>query len=393
MTDTAARPLPGHMRPPPRKSLSGWLPWPWLFPLLAFAVTWILILITWRVAALISHTSMPWVTYFTFKDAGFYFKIIEHGYVAWPGHLPPGVPPPQVAFFPLLPGLVKAVSYLTFFTGASRYLWAGLVVQVLAGALSCLAIWMLAARITNHRVADRSVIIYCAFPGAMTLGMLYTEPLGIALCAFCLLAAVNRKWVTAGLLGFLATTEHSTWLILAPVLAVVALREIWLRRDWRSLIAPALTPCGMLAYFAWLAPRFHDFFFWFWAEKKYWGSGVDFGVHEMSLVFWTYAPATRYTIFNTLVTFIFVVAVVGCWLVYTARLPLPVSLYTIGLLIYLVISKSADKPRFIWGAFGIFIAAAAKLPRWAFWPVTAVFAGLLAFCVGWWPQHPFGPAP
>ncbi len=64
-----------------------------------------------------------------------------------------------------------------------------------------------------------------------------------------------------------------------------------------------------------------------------------------------------------------------------ARVPLAVSLYTVGLFVYLVMAQEAAKPRFCWCLFGIFIGAAAKLPRWLFWSVAIASAGLLAFCV------------
>jgi hypothetical protein len=355
-----------------------------MFPLLTFAVVWVLILATWRVANLIYGTSISWAEYFSYKDGGWYFQIIKYGY---------GSRPQNPAFFPLLPALVRGASHLTAFTGTERYLWAALVVQVLAGAASCVAIWALAARVTSRRIADRAVILYCAFPGAMTFGMLYAEPLGIALAAACLLAALNRKWLLAGVLGFLATAEHPTWLLLAPVLGIVSLREIWTRGDWRSLTAPVLTPLGMLTYFAWIGTRLHDYLIWFHVERRFWGTHFDFGVRTFRLVTWTYPPAAQYHVFNILLVISFAVAVVGCVLMIRARVPLAVSLYTVGLFVYLVMAQEAAKPRFYWCLFGIFIGAAAKLPRWLFWSVAIASAGLLAFCVGWWPHQHIGPAP
>jgi hypothetical protein len=374
----------------PRPALSDRLPRPWLFPLLVFAATWVLILITWRVAASIYGVSMPWSTYFLYKDASFYNSIAEHGYHS-AGTLPATVAPVQTAFFPLLPAVVKAASYLLFFT-TSRYLWAGLLVQVLSGAAAAVAVWALAAHVRDRWMADRTVLLFCAFPGAMTFGMLYSEPLGIALAAGSLLAAVNRKWLLAGILGLLGTAEHSTLIVLAPVLGITALHAIWTRRDWRSLIAPVLTPLGVLGYFAFLAPRYHDFFFWFQVEKKGWHAGVDWGVQEFRLVTWSDPGAARYTLFNSLVTILFAVAVIGIALLLAQRVALPVTLYTTLMFVDLVISASADKPRFIWTTIGIFIGFA-RLPRWLYWPLLIVSAGLLFFLVGWWPQHERGPAP
>lgn len=367
-----------------KPALSDRLPRAWIFPLLVFAVAWVLTVASWRAANVVYRVSTPWTKYFLLKDASYTYQIALHGY-AWP--------PQNRAFFPLLPMLVRGAGRLMWFAGSERYLWAGLVIQVLAGAASCLAIWALAARCADRRIADRAVIGYCAFPGAMMLGMLYTETLGIALAAACLLAALNRRWPVAGILGLLDTANHATWLILAFVLGIVALREIWTRRDWASLIAPVLTPLGMLAYFAWLGTRYHDYLFWFHVEHKYWGTHIDFGVRSIEAVTWTQPGETRFRVYAILLVICFAASVVGCVMLLRARVPFIISLYTVSAFIYLVIAQETVKPRFFWCLFGIFIGAAAKLPRWLFWPVTVASAGLLAFCIAWWPQHPLGPAP
>jgi hypothetical protein len=67
--------------------------------------------------------------------------------------------------------------------------------------------------------------------------------------AFSLLAAVNRRWLVAGVIATVGTAEHPTLIAAIGALGIVALREIWTRRDWRSLIAPALAPLGVLSFF------------------------------------------------------------------------------------------------------------------------------------------------
>jgi hypothetical protein len=49
-------------------------------------------------------------------------------------------------------------------------------------------------------------------------------------------------------------------------------------------------------------------------------------------------------------------------------------------------SGAISRPRFVLTAFGIFIGAGAKLPRWVFWPVLIASAGLLAATIGWLPN-------
>jgi len=58
--------------------------------------------------------------------------------------------------------------------------------------------------------------------------------------------------------------------------------------------------------------------------------------------------------------------------------------------IFLMLALSATagpRPSSAWLALGIFPAAAAKLPRWIYWPLVVASAGLLAFLAAWWPHH------
>jgi hypothetical protein len=99
-------------------------------------------------------------------------------------------------------------------------------------------------------------------------------------------------------------------------------------------------------------------------------------------------------LYNVLLIVMAVVAVAGVALMIRARLPLPLTLFGILVIVAAVVSSAPSiKPRLIWTAFPIFIGAAAKLPRWLYWPVLIVSATALAFLTGWWPNHYIGPAP
>jgi hypothetical protein len=367
------------------------LPVPWAFPLIVFAVTWLLILAAWYGSAVIYDQSHPWTYHFLFKDADYYLAIAEHGYppvlhFPWTG----GPVAARVAFFPLFPLLIRLVSYLV----GGHYVAAGLIVAVASGAASALGVWALAARVTDRWVADRAVILYCFFPGAMTFGMLYSEPLAVAIAAAALLALVSRRWLLAGVLGAIGTAERPTLLILAVVAGVAALQAIWTRREWRALIAPILTPLGMVAYFGYLGHRYHDYKFWFQAEKAGWDQHIDWGVHSLRIVTWTDPKTAQYVVFNVVLIIMFAAAVAGVGLTLAARLPLPVTLFGVLVVLASVIAYGQNtKPRFVWSGFTLFIGAAAKLPRWLYWPVVVLSAAGLIFLTGWWPHHRIGPAP
>jgi hypothetical protein len=368
-------------------TLSDRLPAPVLFPLLAYAAVWVLFLTSWQVANALYHTPWSWEKYFWFADGGTYNWIAIHTYTG-PGGLPPTHA--QAAYFPVLPLLSRTVADMT----KHSYLPAEMIIQVLIGAGSAVAVWALAAHIGGHRVADRATMLYVAFPGAMTFGMLYPEPMGNLLAATCLLAALNRKWLLAGLLALVASAEHPALLVLVPTLAVTAALAIKNSREWQALIAPALAPFGAAWYFGLLTSPFHDFFFWFHDQGATWRGRADWIGHELHVLTWTDPGTEKHVLFNVLVIVMAVSLVAGIALMLWARVPVPVSLYTVLAVLALGMANSpGPTPRFAWTALGIFVAAGAKLPRWLFWSLVIISVGLLAFLFGWWPHQGLTPAP
>ena len=394
VVSTTESPRRGWPRPRgarPGQALSDRLPVPWTFPLIVFAITWLLILAAWHGSAVIYGQGHPWTWHFLSKDAGSYLGIAEHGYPVklrfpWTGGPVAG----RAAFFPLFPLLIRLASHLT----GGDYPIAGLIVSILAGTASAVGVWALAARVRDRRVADRAVVLYCFFPGAMTFGMLYSEPLAVALGAAALLALVERRWLLAGLIGAVGTAERPTLIVLTVVSGVAAAQAIWIRGEWRALLAPALTPLGMLAFFGYLGHRYHDYAFWFQAEKDGWNQHIDWGAHTLRIVFWADPGTTKYQVFNLVLIIMFISAVAGIAMTLAARLPLPVTLFGVLVVLMCVISYGqSTKPRFVWSGFTLFIGAAAKLPKAIYWPVVVLSAAGLVFLIGWWPYHRIGPAP
>jgi len=361
-----------------RPTLSDRLPRAWLFPVVVFAVTWLLILAAWYGSDAIYGHGHRWTWHFVFYDAHFYLGIAEHGYAGDPA---------KAVFFPLFPLLVHFTSFLT----GGDYPIAGLIVSVACGAASAVGVWALAARVCDRWVADRAVMLYCVFPGAMAFGMLYSEPLAVALGAAALLALLDRRWLLAGIIGALGTAERPTLIVLVVVSGVAAFQAIWTRREWRALIAPALTPLGVLAYFGYLGRRYHDYAYWFWIEKKGWGAHIDWGAHTLRVLLSLNPRDAHHKVFVVVLMIIFAAAVAGIAMMLAARLPLPVSLFGMLMILLAVISSGADtKPRYIWAAFPIFIGAAEKLPRAIYWPALILSAAGLVFLIGAWPHHVIG---
>ena len=62
-----------------------------------------------------------------------------------------------------------------------------------------MALWLLAARVTDAKSATRAVVLFCFFPAAFVLSMVYAEALFLLLVAGCLLALTLERWAVAGL--------------------------------------------------------------------------------------------------------------------------------------------------------------------------------------------------
>jgi Glycosyltransferase family 87 len=405
-----------------RRSVSDRLPWPWLFPLLAYGATLVLIVVTWQVANAIYGSGEPWTFYFLFKDAAHYLEIAQSGYpsklvfpppvvhhpynpfylvnlpsaynplITYKTPVPPAPYPYLPAFFPAWPGLIWLLHWVTL----GNWLAGGLLASILSGAAASLGVWAVADRVADRVVADRAVVAFCVFPGAMTFGMLYSEPLAIAIAAAALLAMLDRRWLLAGLLAAVGTAERPTLLVLTGVLGVGAIVAIWERREWRALVAAPLSLAGLALFFGWLGHRYHDVAFWFATEKHGWAEKIDGGEHTLKLLLWRPSSgADKYPFYTILLTIMLAAGIAGIAFMIRRRLPWQLTLFTVlTLLACLVSNAQSSKPRFVWSAFGIFIGlAAVNLPRWLFWTVVAVSAGLLFFLVGWWPHHYVGPAP
>jgi len=224
--------------------------------------------------------------------------------------------------------------------------------------------------------------------------MLYSEPLTVALGAAVLLALLRRRWLLAGIVGAVATAEASILIVLAAVSGIAALQAIWSRREWRALVAPALTPLGILAFFGYLGPRYHDYAFWFQVERSGWGQHIDWGAQTLHILLWMDDGAFhRQKFLITLYFVMLIVAALGIVMMLAARLPVPVSLYGVLTVLTFTLSPANPRPRYVLCAFPLFIGAAAKLPRLLYWPVLAVSAFTLVFLIGWFPNHSIGPAP
>ena len=208
-----------------------------------------------------------WVERFYAWDSVWYYLIAEQGYTYDPHQ------ESSVAFYPLLPALMRAAGWL----GMDRRL-AGYAISLAALYGACLLLWRLAARETRSAtVADRAVLFLLFCPGSMWFGMIYTESLFLLTLLGCLLSARRGRWLTAGLWGLLSALTRTPGLLLAGFLFVEAGQQWVARRalrsptprgrwwqaarwpwKWRAALAMAGPVVGHASYLLFLQIRFGD---------------------------------------------------------------------------------------------------------------------------------------
>ncbi len=183
-------------------------------------------------------------------DTGFYLSIAAEGYKFR------GEALPSVAFFPLLPLLIRALMPLT-----GDPLIAGLVAANAALLGASYLLYRLVEAEWGAPTAARSVWYLLLFPSSLFGSAIYSESL-LLLCAIGALYAARRgRWGVAASLAFLAGLTRLMGVLVAPLLLI----EWWPRfrrreadaRPWAGLAA-LTAPLGTLAYMLYLGATFGD---------------------------------------------------------------------------------------------------------------------------------------
>ncbi|GGJ49836.1 hypothetical protein [Streptomyces brasiliensis] len=318
-------------------------------------------------------------------DSAWYLGIAAHGYVRTL-YFRPTVVHSDLAFFPLYPGLVRAVTAVTPLGGGA----AGLLVSwAAAGAAAC-GIYAVGARLHGKGVGTALVLLWGLLPHSVVLSMAYTEPVLTAFAAWSLYAVLSGNWIWAGALAALAGLSRPNGIAVAAAVLAAAACEMWRRhgrvshRLWTGVL---LAPLGWSAYVLWVGQRKGDLLGGYFEVQRLWGSRFDLGrgslhfVHEMLL------HSNRFVFPMTMV--IVAAGVLLYALLVADRAPLPLLVYT-GVLLLIALGGSGffeSKPRFLLPAFPLLVPLARALVRTAKarpWHATLVVGALagLSFVYG-----------
>ncbi len=308
-------------------------------------------------------------------DARWYVGIAAHGY-GRTLHFGPDVTHSDLAFFPLYPALIRAVTTVLPVGGGA----AGLLVAWVCAALAAWGIFAIGAHLYDRRTATLLVALWGLLPHSIVLSMAYTEPVLTACAAWSLYAVLTGRLLWAGSLAALAGLARPNGFAVAAAVIVVAAFEVVRKRGTRhTVLAALLAPTGWCAYVLWVGHRRGDLLGGYFAVQDGWGSHFDLGLASLSFTKRMLLTGDRFVFAAALV--IVAAAVVLFALLIADRAPLALVAYS-GVLLLIVLGGSGffeSKARFLLPAFPLLIPLARALARTAKarpWHATVVVAAL-----------------
>jgi hypothetical protein len=323
-------------------------------------------------------------------DAVWYQQIATDGYasaleVSDEGQLLPT----NLAFFPLLPGLIALLTAITPMSPAL----AGVVVAAAAGLAAAWGLYAIGAHVHSPAAGVMLAGIWGALPHAIVQNLAYTESLFTALVAWTLYAVLRRNWVTAGLLCLVAGLARPTATALIAAVGIAALvavlrqggwRPAVFRRDgWRPWVAMLLAPLGYLGYLWWVGDRLGRLDAYVHFQREAWRIYFDGGAETVEIVRQTLTGPLRLAFYGVTVMLLLGVLLFAVSLV--MRQPLPLVVYSAATLVIVLGTAGGfhGKGRYMLPAVPLFLPLAAGLAR-AWVPIRVLVLLILAAVSGWY---------
>jgi Gpi18-like mannosyltransferase len=312
-------------------------------------------------------------------DGRWYYEIVRNGY---PRSIPPDVTyeivEARAAFFPVFPTAVRFLDRIL----PGGDVAAGLLLNFVVGVALVLMVGSIARRLFDVEVAQRAMVLTAMFPGSFVLSFTYSEATMMLLSALSLWWLHRRQWLLAGIAAAFVTASRPNGVAIAVACAVAAFLAIRERREWKALIAPALSPIGLILFHIFLSRHANESMVWFRVQNEAWGEGVSFGVSALRNI--GTAVSSPLSSPGSMLTLGSVVAMgFMLWAMWKVRLPAPMVAYTVVVLALMLVPETVTaRPRFLFTAFPLFIAFAAWWPArrrdgWAM-VMSACGAGLVA---------------
>ena len=320
----------------------------------------------------------------TKADGYWYLRIATHGY----GHLPPIGPDgvythtTPLAFFPLYPWLIRAVSSV----GIPK-LYAALLITGVAGTLAAVFITFWARPVVGDRGAVVLTAVWSLLPTSAVLDMAYSEALFVAAAAAALLALQRHRLVAAGLACSVAglTRPTAAGLVLG-ILIAVALDVRRTSLAARHVVAAVLAPAGLAISLGHVAVATGRIDGWFWLERTVWHSGFDGGRSWLRAAgqLITGGPARHQ--WPVVMSVAVVIAFVVLFVLWLRRRPPAAEVAYAALAGVMAIGERNYvhvKPRFLLVAFPVLVPVARRLARMPTGALLALAVPVLAASLAW----------
>jgi hypothetical protein len=294
-------------------------------------------------------------------DSGWYQQIADRGY----DHAIPVSPngslrPTNLAFFPLLPGLIALVTTITPFGSAI----AGLVVSWLSCLATAWGLFAIGSQVRDRMTGILLAGLWAVIPHAIVENMAYSESLFAALAAWSLYALLRRNWLLAAVLCVGAGLARPAGSAVIAAVGVTALVAVVRRQDgWRPWVAAIVAPLGYAGYLGWVGLRLGRPDGYFMAQREAWSVTFDGGAftyHQLVLVL---TKAQRLQL--TVVTVLLGLAVLLLVLSIVDRHPLPLVVYSLVSLVLVIGAAGAyyGKGRYLVPVFTLLLPVAIGMSR------------------------------
>lgn len=231
---------------------------------LTFMIVWVITLLPPRSGVL--SLLVKW-------DGGWYVVAATEGY---PRSTVPGQgldAATTLPFFPLFPLVIRLFDAVL--PGGVEV--AAITAGIVTGATAAVVVWLVARVLHGERVATVASALFAFFPSAFVFTMPYSEGIFVTLGGLSLLALLKERWLLAGVAAALATATRPNAIAIAFCCAWAAGVAIVKHRRWKAIVAPALAPLGLVAWFLFLWHHTGDPLVYFDAQEAGFGARIDWG--------------------------------------------------------------------------------------------------------------------
>ena len=320
-------------------------------------------------------------------DGHWYLDVVREGY---PHHIMPNVTyfvsDARAAFFPLYPRLVHYLDILIPGGPVS----VALAINIVLGALFIFLAGYLCRDLFDIKTAEKAMILIALFPGSFVLSMAYSEALMLTIVALCFIALRDKHWVWAGVLAAMATATRPNGIALVAACAAASYLAIRNNREWRSLLAPVLSPLGFLGFMWFLRMHTGENMAWFRVQREAWQEGTSFGATAVQRTYDFFVhPVSSPT--SVLTAASVAAMVISLYLARKYKMNLIYWSYTAVVLALMLIPATVTaRPRFLFTAFPLFfpVARALRDEDETWWPlVVMVMIGGLVTVTGIYGVH------